>query len=188
MLIIDDVLVTDGVLQNFFVCNLEACKGACCVEGDGGAPLTEEEAMQLDDNLEAIAPYMDPIGLEVAREQGAYETDPTNELETSLVNGRECVFAYYDEQRVLKCAVETANKAGAIPFMKPLSCHLYPIRVVQNGPFQQLHYHQWGICSPACSFGAKLNVPVYQFLKEPLVRAYGEEWFAALEENAQDAE
>jgi len=184
VLIIDDVLVTDGVLQNKFVCKLDACKGACCVEGDAGPPITHAEAIALEDHLEAIAPYMDAKGLAVAREEGVWEEDVEGELTATIVNGRECVFAYYDAEQVLKCAVETAQQAGAIDFEKPLSCHLYPIRVVENGPFKQLHYNEWDICSPACAFGEELGVPVYRFLKAPLIRAFGEEWYEALEKNA----
>jgi len=182
MVVIDDVVVHDEVLKAPFVCNLMACKGACCVEGDGGAPLTMEEAGLLEDHLDEIAPFMAPKGLATAQAEGVYYLDDLDrELATQLVDGRECVFAHYEEGGILKCAVEDAYNAGAISFQKPISCHLYPIRVVQRGAFEHVVYHEWEICAPACANGKSLGVPLYSFLKAPLIRKYGEDWYAGLE-------
>jgi Protein of unknown function (DUF3109) len=189
VLIIDDVVVHEEVLKSPFVCDLNACKGACCIEGDGGAPLTFEEAALLDEHLEAIAPFMASKGLETARREGTFYVDELDrEFATQLVEGRECVFAYYDHTRTLKCAVEDAHTAGAIDFQKPISCHLYPIRIAKRGNFEHLLYHEWEICSPACSLGQKLNVPLFAFLKDALIRKYGPNWYEALEQVATSIE
>lgn len=178
---VKDKVVSTQIFEKKFVCDLTACKGACCVEGDAGAPLTFEEVDLLEENLEGILPYMRQEGIDAVNKSGVFYIDEDNEPVTTLVNGAECAFVYFDENRITKCAVEQAHKDGKSTFKKPISCHLYPIRVQKFHDFETLNYNEWAICKPACSCGEALNVPVFRFLKEPIVRAYGEEFFAELE-------
>ena len=180
MIIIQHTVISDDVRDNFFVCNLEACKGACCVEGDLGAPLEEDELPILERDYEAIKPFLTEAGRQVIAQQGLYIKDWEGDYSTTTINDRECAYALYDERGILKCGIEEAYRAGATSFKKPISCHLYPIRVTKYEGFEALNYDRWSICSPACSFGANLGVRVYQFLKEPLIRKYGEAWYAEL--------
>lgn len=178
---IDDKIVSTQIFERKFVCDLNACKGACCIEGDAGAPLTLEEVDILEDTLEVIKPYMREEGIKAVEEQGVFYMDQDNEPVTTLVNEAECAFVYFDEKGITKCAVEQAHIDGKSDFKKPISCHLYPIRVKQYDEFQGLNYDVWDICAPACDCGEQLNVPVFRFLKEPLVRAFGSEFFKELE-------
>ncbi len=178
---IQDKIVSLDVFERKFVCDLNACKGACCIEGDAGAPLTLEEVDILEENLEAIKPYMRPEGIEAVEESGVFYMDWDNEPVTTLVNEQECAFVFFDEKGITKCAIEQAHKDGKLDFKKPISCHLYPIRVQKLSTGEALNYNEWNICKPACACGDELNVPVYKFLKEPLVRAYGAEFFAEME-------
>ena len=180
MIIIQNTVISDDVAENFFVCNLDACKGACCVEGDLGAPLELEELDVLKQEYSKIEPFLTEAGRQAIAEQGLYIEDWEGDYSTTTINDRECAYALYDERGVLKCGIEQAYVAGATSFKKPISCHLYPIRVTKYEGFEALNYDRWDICSPACSFGAKLGVPVYKFLKEPLERRYGAEWYAEL--------
>lgn len=178
---IGNKVVSTQLFERKFVCDLNACKGACCIEGDAGAPLTIEEVSFLEDDLEAIKPYMRPEGIKAVEEQGVFYMDQENEPVTTLVNDAECAFVYFDEQGITKCAVEQAHKEGKTDFKKPISCHLYPIRVRKFNEFTALNYDKWDICEPACACGDKLDVPVYKFLKEPIIRAFGSEFFDELE-------
>lgn len=178
---IGDVLVSDELLEKHFVCDLNACKGACCVEGDDGAPLTEEEVSLIEDHIEDIKPYMTEDGIDVVDEKGVFYMDRTNEPVTQLVKKKDCVFVTIDEAGITKCGIEHAYRDGKIPFNKPISCHLYPIRVGHFKSFKSLNYDQWPICSPACKLGDTLKVPVYKFLKEPIIRAFGEDLYTELE-------
>lgn len=178
---IGDKIVSTQIFERKFVCDLVACKGACCIKGDAGAPLTIEEASILEDDLEAIKPYMREEGLKAIEEQGVFYIDQDNEPGTTLVNGAECAFVFFDDQGITKCSIEQAHKEGKTDFKKPLSCHLYPIRVKQFDDFTALNYDKWDICSPACACGDALNVPVYKFLKEPIIRAFGAPFFDELE-------
>lgn len=181
MIIVDDVLVTDGVLQQGFVCKLDACKGACCVEGDAGAPLTAEEAALLDDLLPKLKPFLTPEGLAAIEGQGAWVLGEDREPETPmLAPGQACAYTTFAADGTALCGIEQAWKAGAVDFQKPISCHLYPIRVQAGQPFEVLHYHVWDICNPACSHGAQLGVPIYRFVADALVRKYGQEWYDTL--------
>ncbi|MEZ4737976.1 MAG: DUF3109 family protein [Flavobacteriales bacterium] len=176
-------LISEDLFEKRFVCDLNACKGACCVAGESGAPLTQDEAELLKELWPKIKPYIPEKGRRAIEADGVSEVDDDGDLVTTLVEGRgECAFTVFDEKGIALCGVEKAWKAGAIPFRKPLSCHLYPIRVVKLADHDGLNYHKWPICKPACECGAKLNVPVYRFLKDALIRAYGEEWYAELEE------
>lgn len=177
---IGDKVVSTQLFERKFVCDLNACKGACCVKGDAGAPLTFEEVSILEDDLDVIKPYMRPEGIFAVEEQGVFYMDQDNEPVTTLINGGECAFVYFDENEIAKCAVEQAFSEGRTKFKKPISCHLYPIRVKQFNDFTALNFDQWDICAPACACGEKLDVPVYRFLKEPIVRAFGAPFFEEL--------
>lgn len=178
---IDDKVVSTQVFERKFVCDLQACKGACCIEGDAGAPLTEEEVSVLEDVLDEVKPYMRKEGLKAVEKAGVFYMDEDNEPVTTLVNGAECAFVYFDDQGITKCAIEKAYNEGLISFKKPISCHLYPIRVKKFNDLTTLAYNEWNICAPACDCGEKLNVPVFRFLKEPIIRAFGEPFFKELE-------
>ena len=178
---VKDKVVSTQIFDRKFVCDLSACKGACCIEGDAGAPLTLEEVDILEDNLEVIKPYMRKEGIEAIDKTGVFYMDQDNEPVTTLVNDAECAFVFFDENGITKCSVEQAHLAGKLDFKKPLSCHLYPIRTKKFNDFTALNYDEWKICVPACDCGDKLDVPVYKFLKEALVRAFGEEFFKELE-------
>lgn len=177
---IQDKIVSTQIFERKFVCDLNACKGACCVEGDGGAPLSREEVQIIEQNLPKIQPYMRKEGIVAVEEHGVALIDEDFSAETTLIDGKECAFVYFDQNNTAKCAIEQANREGQIDFIKPLSCHLYPIRTKQFNDYTALNYEKWDICEPACSCGEKLDVPVYKFLKEPLIRAFGPEFYNEL--------
>jgi len=178
---VGDKVISTQIFERKFVCDLNACKGACCIEGDAGAPLTLEEVDILEETFEQIKPYMREEGIAVVEKQGVFYMDQDNEPVTSLVNNAECAFVYFDDKGITKCAVEQAFLDGKTDFKKPISCHLYPIRVKQFNDFTALNYDVWNICSDACTLGEQLAVPVYKFLKEPLIRAFGTPFFKELE-------
>ncbi len=178
---IGDKIVSTQLFKQEFVCDLNACKGACCIEGDAGAPLTVEEVSILEDDLINIKPFMRQEGIDVVDKNGVFYMDQENEPVTSLVNGAECAFVYFDANGTTKCAIEKANKEGKTDFKKPISCHLYPIRIKQFKNVKALNYDRWSICSDACALGEHLAVPVYKFLKEPIIRAFGAPFFQELE-------
>lgn len=182
MLEVGNVLVSDDVLEKKFVCDLSKCKGACCVEGDLGAPVDHDEVEMLEDIYDEVAPYMTEAGRRVVEEVGVVDVDFEGEYVTPTIDKRECAYAIYDEQNVLKCAIEQAHLDGKISWKKPISCHLYPIRIRKLADIDALNYDRWSICAPACDLGDKLKVEVYKFLKEPLIRKYGEQWYSNLEE------
>ncbi|MDV3309073.1 MAG: DUF3109 family protein [Cyclobacteriaceae bacterium] len=180
MIKVGDVLVSDEIRDREFVCNLEKCKGACCVEGDYGAPLEVEELAILRDIYPKIKSYLTEKGIKTIEAEGTHVVDPEGDYATPVIKGRECVYSHYDEKGILKCAIEEAHKDGKISFRKPISCHLYPIRITKKKGFEAVNYHKWHICSPACTLGRQLQVPLYKFLKEPLIRKYGEAWYEEL--------
>ena len=182
MLVIGNTLVSDDVITERFVCNIEACKAACCIEGDAGAPLLEEESAILDRIYPQVAPFLNDKGRAAIEAQGKWVVDiDDGEKCTPLVAGRECAYALFDEKGVLHCGIERAWEAGAVDFRKPSSCHLYPIRIKEHKEFTAVNYHRWPICLPACALGTKLGVPVFRFLKDALVNRFGAEWYAELE-------
>lgn len=182
MIQIDDKLVSLNVFDQEFVCDLNACKGACCVEGDVGAPLEDDEAEKLEAIYNDVKPFLRPEGIKAIEEQGTFIRDEFDqEYVTPLVNNKECAYATFDKDGTAKCGIEQAYRAGKTDFLKPISCHLYPIRVKKYTQFTAVNYDQWEICAPACECGSKLNVPVYRFLKEPLIRKFGKDWYADLE-------
>lgn len=185
MIQIDDKLISEDLFEEEFVCNLSKCKGACCVEGDIGAPLEKEEAAILDSIYEKIKPYLTADGIEAIEQKGTWEIDPSDgDYVTPMVGNRDCVYVTFDDNGITKCGIEKAYEDGAIDWQKPISCHLYPIRVQQYSSFEALNYHEWHICSDACALGKELQVPVYKFLKTPLIRKYGETFYQTLSEAA----
>jgi len=182
MIEVGNVLVHEDVVRENFVCNLKKCKGACCLEGDSGAPLNHDELHILDEIYPKVKPFMTAKGIATIEETGTYVTDFEGDYTTPCVDtNKECAYVTW-ENGITKCAIEKAYEYGAISWKKPLSCHLYPIRVTKYPEFDVLNYDRWSICSPACSFGNELKVHVHEFLKEPLIRKYGEEWYRELEE------
>lgn len=186
MIAIDNTLVSEDILEKKFVCDLNACKGACCVAGDSGAPLDKEELEKLDGVLDAVKPYMTKKGLKAVEKSGTYVVDGDGDYTTTLVApGEECAFVYFDEQNIAKCAIEKAYLEKKIDWQKPISCHLYPIRIKKTKTYDAVNYDRWSVCKPACTCGEKLNVPVYKFLKTPLIRKYGNSWYKQLEQAAK---
>lgn len=186
MIQIDDKLISLEVLQEEFVCNLSACKGACCVEGDSGAPLEKKELAILAKEFPNFRSYLRPEGIKAVELQGTAVKDYDDEWVTPLRDGKECAYTIFDEDGTAKCGIETAWKDGKTSFRKPISCHLYPVRTKRYPTFEAVNYHRWQVCSDACSLGKELKVPVYKFLKDALTRKYGERWYATLEEAADE--
>lgn len=180
MIQIDDKIITLDVIEEHFICDLAACLGTCCVEGDSGAPLEDEEVKILEDLLPVVWDDLSPKAKEIIKKQGVAYKDTDGEMVTSIVNDKDCVFTYYDETRICKCAIEKAYKEGKTDFYKPISCHLYPIRLQKYYDFTAVNYHRWQICKPATVLGRKEGVAIYQFLKEPLIRKFGEAWYTEL--------
>ena len=186
MLIVQDKLVSQEVIEEQFLCQLDACKGACCWEGDFGAPLEEEELRTLELIYSDIKPFLREEGIQAIEEQGLFVPFKDREKEflgTTLINGRDCAYLTYEENGIAKCGIEKAFEAGATEFQKPVSCHLYPIRISKNEEtnFEALNYDEWDICSAACSAGKKASLPVYKFVKNALIRKYGESFYEELD-------
>ncbi|HBB08263.1 MAG TPA: DUF3109 domain-containing protein [Bacteroides sp.] len=186
MIQIQDVIVSLDIFREKFLCDLDACKGECCVEGDAGAPVELDEVARLEEVLPVVWDNLSPAAREVIDRQGVVYPDRDGELVTSIVNGKDCVFTCYDERGCCCCAIEKAYREGKTSFYKPISCHLYPIRVGHYGPYKALNYHRWSVCRAAVLLGEKEDVPVYKFLKEPLTRRFGEAWYAELETAADE--
>ena len=185
MIIVRHVVLSDDIADEQFVCDLIKCKGACCVEGDLGAPLEEPEKAQLEQALPHVKPYLSEAGLREIDKQGPYLLDEDGDFSTPTINGKECAYAIYDDRGILKCGIEQAYLDGKTDFQKPISCHLYPIRITKYDEFEAVNYHRWHICDDACHNGQALGVPVYKFLKSALVRRYGQEWYNELEAEIQ---
>lgn len=181
MIAIDKTLISDELGSIRFCCDLSVCKGQCCVDGDAGAPLDEEEISILEDCFDEIKPYMTLEGIDQVELAGVFDYDMFGHYVTPLVNGCECAFVYH-ENEIAFCAIEKAHKEGKIPFLKPISCHLYPVRISKYNDFEAVNYHEWHICKPALLNGTINNVPLYIFLKDSLVRKYGEVWYNELSE------
>lgn len=187
MIAIDDKLISDEVVEKHFVCDLTKCKGGCCVDGDTGAPITQQEADIIEDIYPKIKHLLTPQAIALIEEEGAHTFDDEYGLVTPTLNGGICAYGYYDEQGIVKCAMEHEYNAGNIDFKKPVSCHLFPIRVTEYDQFEALNYEpRKSLCRPACKLGKSLKVPVYQFLKEPLIRKYGEDFYDALDATARE--
>lgn len=180
MIQIDDAIVALDIIEENFLCDLSACKGECCVEGEAGAPLEDEEVEIIEKVLPLIWDDLSPKAQQVINEQGVAYKDRDGDMVTSIVNGKDCVFTYYDEKGICKCAIEKAYREGKTDFYKPISCHLYPIRLEKYREFTAVNYHRWRICKAAVLLGNKEGLRIYQFLKEPLVRKFGEAWYNEL--------
>ncbi len=181
MLAIQNTLVSLDLLERHFVCDLNACKGACCVKGDAGAPLTDEEIDLLENIIDDILPYLDEEGKAMIAKKGVFEIDVDGDKGTALLQNGRCAFAIVDDNGMVSCGIEKAEKAGDITFKKPISCHLYPVRITEYKEYDAVNYNKWSICKPACDCGAKLDVPLFKFLKEALTRKYGNEWYEELQ-------
>ncbi|MGB1316795.1 MAG: DUF3109 family protein [Flavobacteriales bacterium] len=181
MLAIQKTLVSLDLLERYFVCDLNACKGACCVKGDAGAPLTDEEIGLLEEIVDDILPYLDEEGKAMIAQKGVFEIDVDGDKGTSLLDDGRCAFALVDDSGMVSCGIEKAQLAGDIDFKKPISCHLYPVRITEHEAYDAVNYNKWKICKPACDCGAKLDVPLFKFLREPLIRKYGSAWYEELE-------
>ncbi|GAB3172989.1 DUF3109 family protein [Telluribacter humicola] len=186
MILIDNTCISDDIGDQFFVCNIEKCKGACCVEGDSGAPLEPEELPILEQIYPHVEPYLTEAGKQVIAKEGVYTKDWEGDLVTPVIDGKECAYAFYDQKGTLKCGIEAAYNDGKIDYKKPISCHLYPIRITKYDQYHALNYDRWHICNSACSLGQDLGVPLYKFLKEPLIRAYGEAWYEQLVQEVEE--
>ncbi len=182
MIIIEDTLISDEVYTENFVCDLPVCNGGCCVHGDAGAPLEKQETIILEEIFHKVKPYMRPVGIESVEMQGKYVTDIDGEYTTPLVNKQECSYVFFDSDHIAKCAIEKAWEDKKIGFQKPVSCHLYPVRITKYSNYEAVNYHRWPICDCARTNGNKLKVPVYVFLKESLIRKYGFDWYTQLNE------
>ncbi len=177
MVEIKDSLVSLDMFSEMFICDYARCKGACCVEGDAGAPVEIDEVAALEEAAEAVWDELTPQARQVIDEEGVVSIDPEGTLVTSIVNGRDCVFAVRDADGNTLCAIDRAFRDGRIAVEKPLSCALYPARLSEVGGMTAVNYHRWDICRSACALGQKEGVRVYQFLKAPLVRRFGQEWW-----------
>jgi Protein of unknown function (DUF3109) len=186
MILIENTVISDDIAEKFFVCDLLKCKGACCVEGDLGAPLNEDELPIMEEIYEQVKPYLSEIGVQTIEKEGIYVKDWEGDYSTPVIEGRECAYAIYDERKILKCGIEQAYLDGKISWKKPISCHLYPIRITKYDDYDALNYDRWHICSDACTHGANLGVEVYKFLKEPLIRKYGEAWYQELVQEVKE--
>lgn len=180
MIQIDDAIVALDIIEENFLCDLSACMGECCVEGESGAPLEKEEVVVLEEILPLVWDDLSPEAQKVIQKTGVAYKDTDGEMVTSIVSGKDCVFTYYDEKGICKCAIEKAHKEGKTDFYKPISCHLYPIRLQKYRDFTAVNYHRWSVCKAAVAFGNKEGLKIYQFLKTPLIRKFGEAWYNEL--------
>lgn len=174
-------IVSEDIIKKDFLCNLSACKGACCIDGDAGAPLEKDEIKILEDIYPKVKPFLRQAGIDAIEAQGTFITTEDGELETPLINGADCAYVIFDDKHVALCGIEEAYNQGEVTWKKPVSCHLYPIRVHDYTEFSAVNYHKWQICDDACELGEELGVPVYKFVKEALIRKFGEDWYMELE-------
>ena len=177
-------IVSEEIIENDFLCNLSACKGACCIDGEAGAPLDEEELKILMDIYPKVKPFLSKEGINALEEQGLFTT-LDGEYETPLIDGKDCAYVTYDEKGIAQCGIEETYNQGENDWKKPVSCHLYPVRVQDYSEFSAVNYHKWDICDDACSLGKELQVPIYKFVKEALIRKFGEDWYNELEKVAE---
>ena len=178
-------IVSEDIIEKDFVCNLSACKGACCIDGDAGAPLDKEETQILKDIYPKVKPFLRKEGIEAIESQGTHITTDFGDLETPLINNVDCAYVIFDEKNTALCGIEEAYNQGEISWKKPVSCHLYPIRIKEYSEFSAVNYDKWEICDDACTLGKELQVPVYKFVKEALIRKFGEDWYTELEKVAK---
>lgn len=179
-------IVSEDLLEKDFVCNLAACKGACCIDGDAGAPLELQETKIMQDIYPKIKPFLRQEGIDAIEAQGTFITTEDGEFETPLIDGADCAYVIFDKKGTALCAFEEAYNQGETDWKKPVSCHLYPVRVKEYSEFSALNYHKWEICDAACTLGKELQVPVYKFVKQALIRKFGEDWYMELEKVAEN--
>ncbi|OIP50745.1 MAG: hypothetical protein AUK33_06480 [Flavobacteriaceae bacterium CG2_30_34_30] len=178
---IGKTIVSEDLIEKDFVCNLGACKGECCIAGEAGAPLDIEEVAILSAIYKDVKPFLRPEGIAAIEKQGTSIVSDFDELETTLVDGAECAYVTFTDKGIASCGIEDAFNAGKSHFRKPISCHLYPVRVQEYSEFSAVNYHKWDICDDACVLGKELQVPVYKFVKDALIRKFGEDWYKELE-------
>lgn len=186
MLLIKNTLVSLDLVERFFVCDLDSCLGQCCVDGDAGAPLLPEEKEAIDLHINDILPLLNPAARRIIEEEGTSYIDPDGDLVTQIVEGRDCVFTTYAEGGKCLCALEKAYREGKLPQLKPSSCHLYPVRLKKVGDMTALNLHRWKICKCAEVLGRAKKIRAYEFLKDPLVRKFGQEWYDELDVTAKE--
>lgn len=180
MLQIKDTLVSLDLAEQYFCCDLDACLGQCCIEGDAGAPITLDERKQIEQVFPIIKADMSPRAVTEVEGNGVSYIDEEGDLVTTIIDGRDCAFTCYGKNGMCLCAIEKACREGKTDFLKPSSCHLYPLRLTQYPTFTAVNYHRWKICKPAEKLGRKLGLRLYQFLKEPLIKRFGQEWYDEL--------
>lgn len=178
---VENKIISTELFDQHFVCDLNKCKGNCCIEGDSGAPLNDDDVQSIESNITHIFKQLNNDSINKIKNQGFYQIDQDEEKVTNLMDDGACVFAFKDEQGIYNCAIEKANKLYGLQFIKPLSCHLYPIRTKKFNSYIGLNFDKWSICSPACSLGKEMKIKVYTFLKEPIIRAFGEDFYKELE-------
>lgn len=186
MLLIKDTLVSLDLVERFFVCNLDSCLGQCCIDGDAGAPLLPEERDNIQKHINEILPLLSPHARRVIEQEGISYIDSEGDLVTQIVEGRDCVFTTYAEGGKCLCALEKGYREGILPLLKPSSCHLYPVRLKKVGDMTALNLHRWKICKCAEILGRAQNVRAFQFLKDPLIRKFGQEWYDELVKTANE--
>ncbi|MEO5787455.1 MAG: DUF3109 family protein [Gelidibacter sp.] len=179
-------IVSEDIIKKDFVCNLSACKGACCIDGDAGAPLELAETKIMEDIYDKVKPFLRQVGIDAIEAQGTFITTEDGDFETPLIDGADCAYVIFDKKGTALCAFEEAYNQGVIDWKKPVSCHLYPIRVTDYSEFSAINYHKWEICDDACTLGKELQVPVYKFVKQALIRKFGEDWYMELEKVAEN--
>lgn len=182
MLQIGNTLVSLDLAERFFCCDLDKCLGQCCIEGDAGAPITESEFKKLEEIVAALKPELLPAAVKVIEEDGVGYTDEEGDLVTSIIDGKNCVFTCYAAGGKCLCAIERAYREGRCDFRKPISCYLYPLRLTEYPTFTAVNYHRWKICRSAEQNGKELRIRLYQFMKEPLIERFGQEWYDELAE------
>lgn len=184
MIAIGNVLVSDQVVNEHFLCDLDKCKGACCVDGDAGAPLNKQELKKIDEVLDEVMPYLDEVSKSEIERQGRYVYDREFGWVTPTINSKVCVYGIMDKNGIVKCGIEQAYNDGKVGWKKPISCHLFPV-IVKESRDEETQYVNYepreDHCKAACALGKKVKLPVYQFLKEPLIRKFGEEFYQALD-------
>jgi hypothetical protein len=185
MIEIGKSIVSSELLTSHFTCNLKACKGACCVMGDSGAPLEDDEVEILKEIYPKLKPFLREESIATIDKQGTSVVDFENDKVTPLNNGKECAYTLF-KNGIALCGIEKAYNEGVISFRKPLSCHLYPVRIKKYKASDAVNYDRWDICKPAITLGENLKMPVYRFVKDALGRKYGEEWFNLLDTAARN--
>ncbi|WP_299776767.1 DUF3109 family protein [uncultured Formosa sp.] len=182
---IGKTIISEEIIEKNFLCNLSACKGQCCIDGDAGAPLEEKEIQILEDIYPKVKPFLRQKGIDAIEAQGTYITTDFGDYETPLIDGADCAYVIFDKKGTALCAIEEAYNQGEVSWKKPVSCHLYPIRIKEFTEFSAVNYDRWEICDDACALGKELQVPIYKFVKEALIRKFGEDWYMELEKVAK---